>query len=246
MSKGKSKGTAFLCAEHQSYEQAEIPLRLLRYHADTIAMYLNENNTKWPLVVTIVFYHGPKSPYPYGSQATDYYEVPFLAKEQLSFRFHVIDATQLSDEELLTHGLCAPMELLLKHSRDGKFELAIAAYRAVFHACIAEVGDNYIFAMLSYVDSLPDLSVGRRMHKFISKVFQDKDEVMMTYGQYLTREAREEGLLEGMQKGMQQGMQQGRQEEKLGLARNMLRKGYTLDAVEELTGLASERLHGLQ
>lgn len=195
----RDKGTAFLCAEHQSYEQSEIPLRVLRYHADTTAMYLNEGNQQWPLVITLVFYHGLKAPYPYGSEVIDYYEVPALATEQLSFRFHVIDATQLSDEELLTHRLCAPMAVLLKHGRDGNFALDIAAYRDVFHACIAEVGDPYIFAMLSYADSLPDLSVGEKMHKFILKVLQEKEEVMMTYGQYLTREAREEGLLQGMQ-----------------------------------------------
>jgi hypothetical protein len=36
------------------------------------------------------------------------------------------------------------MELLLKHSRDGQFELYIEAYRDAFCACIEAVGDEYI------------------------------------------------------------------------------------------------------
>ncbi|MEM7383259.1 MAG: hypothetical protein AAF400_03030, partial [Bacteroidota bacterium] len=69
-------------------------------------------------------------------------------------------------------------------------------------------------------------------------VLTDKKEIIMTYGEQLRQEGRQEGL--------QQGMQQGMQQEKLGIARTMLGKGYSSDAVEELTGLSSERLHGLQ
>ena len=60
------------------------------------------------------------------------------------------------------------------------------------------------------------------------------------------RQVERRGEVKGRQEGIKQGRQEGRQEEKLGIARNMLRKGYTFGAIEELTGLSSERLQSLQ
>jgi predicted transposase/invertase (TIGR01784 family) len=134
--------TAFLCIEHQSKAQRNMPLRLLRYYLDTTEMYLNARNRKWPLVISLLFYHGQISPYPYSGEVTAYYADPILGSQQLTFRFYIIDITQISDEVILTHELCAPMEILLKHGRDAKFELPIEAYRKVFHDCIAVVGDH--------------------------------------------------------------------------------------------------------
>jgi len=54
------------------------------------------------------------------------------------------------------------------------------------------------------------------------------------------------GEVRGIQQGMQQGMQQGIQARNSEIAQQMLRKGYTFDVVEELTGLSREELHSLQ
>jgi predicted transposase YdaD len=71
-------GTVFLSCEHQSQEQRRIPLRLIRYYLDTIDMHLDAGNFKWPLIVSLLFSHGYKSPYPHPSELTDYYENPIL------------------------------------------------------------------------------------------------------------------------------------------------------------------------
>ena len=89
----------------------------------------------------------------HGREAADYYAHPRWGSQELWIRFHVIDVTQLSDEELLTYGLCAPMEVLLKHGRDGNFELAPSAYSDVFHACIAEVG------AMKFISEMTGLSI---------------------------------------------------------------------------------------
>jgi predicted transposase/invertase (TIGR01784 family) len=59
----------------------------------------------------------------------------------------------------------------------------------------------------------------------------------MTYGQQLRKE--------GAQQGMQQGMQQGRQARNFEIAKSMLRKGFSLGVVTELTSLSRAELEKL-
>lgn len=56
----------------------------------------------------------------------------------------------------------------------------------------------------------------------------------MTYGQQLRNE------------GIQLGMQQGMQQEKLGIARSMLTKGYAPNEVFELTGLSGAAIRKME
>jgi hypothetical protein len=47
-------------------------------------------------------------------------ENPEWSNRQLYSQFYLTDIAQLSDKDILTHGLCAPMELLLKHGQGRK------------------------------------------------------------------------------------------------------------------------------
>lgn len=141
-------GTCYCTVEHQSQPKFDMPLRLLQYQLDTIRIHRQAGNKSWPMVVSLLFYHGKTTPYPYPCRSTDYYEYPHWSDQQLYFQFHLIDITQISDKEILAHGICAPMELLLKHSRDGSFELPIEVYRPIFQECIRRVGDEYVTTML--------------------------------------------------------------------------------------------------
>ena len=70
---------------------------------------------------------GEPAPYPYPNTLQAYYGHPEWGSQELALCCYLIDATQISDEELLKHGHCAPMALLLKHGRAGNFALAIEA-----------------------------------------------------------------------------------------------------------------------
>jgi predicted transposase YdaD len=229
--------TCFLACEHQSQEKWNIPLRLLQYHLDTLSTYMNAGNKDWPLIISLLFYHGKKSPYPHHSESTSYYKKPTLGDLYLYFKFCVIDITKISDEDIIKHGLCAPMELLLKHGRDGIFELAIDNYREVFHACLAAVGEEYIESMLTYASDLKDLKVGEKIYSFIEQVLADKKDIIMTYRQKLTQEAKIEAKVEGKIEGLEEGMQKGRKVRNLEIAKDMRSAGYKADEIAKLTGL---------
>ena len=56
----------------------------------------------------------------------------------------------------------------------------------------------------------------------------------------------QEGLQEGLQQGLQEGLQQGMQEEKLVIARNLLRKNMDVSFITETTGLDSKTITRLK
>jgi len=125
------------------------------------------------------------------------------------------------------------MEILFKHSKDGEPELAVKDYQGVFVACIATLGDDYLFSMLNYVDSIENITVGKKLHKFVEEVYKNKKDIIMTYGQLLGQEAENRGIEKGLLKGLQNGMQA----EKLQIAKSMLKKGLEPTLIQELTGL---------
>ena len=80
--------------------------------------------------------------------------------------------------------------------------------------------------MLDYAASLKP-GAGKRTFEFIKKVLTDQQAIVMTYGEQL----------------IQEGRQEGRQEEKLGIARNMLHQLHLgLEVVQQATGLSRQEL----
>ncbi|MBR4379695.1 MAG: hypothetical protein IKP48_00375 [Bacteroidaceae bacterium] len=48
-----------------------------------------------------------------------------------------------------------------------------------------------------------------------------------------------------MQEGIQQGLQEGKQEEKLLIAANLKKMGFSLDTIQQATGLTKEEIEAL-
>jgi predicted transposase YdaD len=247
----KQGGTIILGLEHQSTEDLSMVLRHLRYYLNTLEAYLKgkKEDTKWPLLVSLLVSNGLKTPYPYPSDTTGCYEHGAWGNMELYFRFHLLALLQTSDKILLNYGCCAPVLLLLKYSRGGEFELQPSDYKKVFLDCIREVGERYISSMLEYADSL-NFKIGEKLHKFVEEIFQDKTDIVMTYGQVLKKEAkiegRQEGMQEGIQKGRQEGIQEGIQKGYLEITKSMLNKGLAISLIQELTGLNKETLEQLK
>ena len=61
----------------------------------------------------------------------------------------------------------------------------------------------------------------------------------------IKKEGRQEGIQEGRMEGIQEGRQEGRQEERAKMAVAMSRKGYSMEAIMDLTGFSEEEIHNL-
>ena len=223
-------GRDLICAvEHQSTDDPMMQVRYMRYDANVLEAYIKNKCDQLPLIINLLLYHSPTTPSSYLKESVGYYKHHQNGKEHLYLFFYLINLMQMSDAEILTHGLCAPLEILLKHSFDGIFELPISSYQDIFHACIHEVGDDYIVSMLAYCDSIKNLAIGKNMHKFVESIFknkQDKSETIMTYGQFLKKE--------------------GRQEEKLDIVKNMLLKDCDISFIQEITGVSKKNITNLK
>lgn len=182
--KAQMEGNAKIiaCVEHQGRPDSTMLARFLHYSADNIAACLQEDQAI-PLIIQFLFYNGSKALYPYPTTLQNHYSHPEWSIQELSLRFHLVDATQISDEEFIKHGHCAPMCLLLKHGSDGNFELSPDAYREVFQACVEAIGDDYIHTMLNYAGELSNLVAGEKIFHFIEEVLIDKEDIIMTYAQ---------------------------------------------------------------
>ena len=60
---------------------------------------------------------------------------------------------------------------------------------------------------------------------------------------YLTKQAQEESLNEGIKKGKEEGLKEGEKNGKIEIARNMLKKGYKIEDIAEISGLSKEEIN---
>ena len=226
-------GYLFVLAEHQSSPDRFMPFRVWHYmcliwdkHLKGKCKVIDEKNNL-PLIYPLVFYHGKQRPYPYSADLLDCFGNRALAEQLLLGPFHLIDVTQIPDEELLKHGVSAPFELLQKHifQRDMWSAINLLFEHDFFTQLEMTIGSQYMLHIVKYVvekGNLADPDV------FIKRLVDDLPEgregIMTIAEQFINR-------------GVQQGMQQGMLEGKLEVARSLLKKGYDLSTIAEITGL---------
>ena len=223
----RNGGILVIRIEHQSSPDGSMLIRFLHYAADSIEACCQDHG-ETPIIMQFLIYHGEQTPYPYHTSLENCYRYPKLGILELAARFHLFDLTRCSDEEILRYGHCAPLFLSLKHARTVNLDLSIDSYRPTFQNCIAAVGDAYLRSMLDYTASL-DPRAGKIWFKFLKEVLENKQDTIMTYGEQL----------------IQEGRQEGRQARSLEIARNMYQSGEPLERVSRWTGLSEASIRSL-
>ena len=233
-----TRGYIYFHIEHQRTIDYTMVERILEYNVGLFFKHRKQKSPKLPLIVNIVIYNGTKEDYPYHEDLYQYFEQPELARSLMSQSYILVNLAKETDEKLLSHGLCGPMEVLLKRASDANFAQWLSANKALLQSQ-GEI--PYVREGLTYA-----LEVGKGKAEQIAEAFAstypELEGTIMRAIKQIERKGEEKGRKEGRQEGMQQGIQT----RNLEIAKGMLRKGYTFDVVEELTGLGSERLHGLQ
>ena len=80
-----------------------------------------EQKPPLPVIIPLLLYTGKQSPYPYSLELTDCFADKALAQKMLYEPVHLIDLSQLSDDEIKQHGQVALLEMVQKHIRDRDF-----------------------------------------------------------------------------------------------------------------------------
>ncbi|MEL6539567.1 MAG: Rpn family recombination-promoting nuclease/putative transposase [Bacteroidota bacterium] len=242
-------GKVMLSGEHQSSPDRLMIPRGLYYTVDNMALYM-EAGEPVPTMLNFIIYHGKPSPQPYPIHPEECFGCPEVAKKYLNFKFILIDLNKYSDADLLKTGHCAILLLLLKHGRDGNFELRPEEYRLVFEKTIAAVGDSYIYSMLQCAESLSDEVAGKRACEVIEQVLINKNDIIMTYGDRVRQESKKEGIQEGIKEGKKEGkkegMREGMQTKADNIAKSMLQDRAPVEQVSKWTGLDVARVNTLR
>lgn len=73
-------GYVYALIEHQSKSDRLMAFRLMRYAIAAMQLHLDAGHDTLPLVVPILFYHGPESPWPYSLNWHNMFVKPDMAK----------------------------------------------------------------------------------------------------------------------------------------------------------------------
>jgi len=224
--KGQSKAgeDIFLVLNHERKADRLLPIRRLEYKLGVLKKAIKQN--KQPaLIYFLTWYNGQEVPYPYAKSIAEYFKLSALA-EELFLQDEIIVAKEIPDESMYNHQASSSLELFMKHSDNPSLLSWLVSHPAIAEKLTAT---KYVMRSLEYLADVGYHTPEDLLTTF-EKVSAKLKETMLTTAQQLE------------QRGEQRGMQQ----EKLGIARNMLVKGYSSEVVTELTGLSREALNKLQ
>ena len=242
----ENKGSIYIytLVEHQSKAEKLMPLRILKYQLAIIQNHLDKykGKTELPIVVSLVFYNGEDSPYPYPLDIANLFADVETYRQAPLGAFRLVDLTVTEDNELLQHGKLALLEILLKHIRERDFTNAIASIiQALKVSLTSEISNSLLNSAFSYLMSAKEVEEIQQLVEQININIPDLKENIMTYAEELMQKGRQEGE----QRGKQLGKQEGKQETQLEIALKMLKKGLDEAVVAELTELPLSQIKTL-
>lgn len=222
------EGFLYLLTEHYTNASPFIPLYMLSYQCQIAKRYLeaHKENKKLPRIMGVMFYHGKRKPYPYSNLIEHCFVDPEFAKKYFLKGFHLIDITQVADDEIRQHKTAALMELLQKHCYARDFLTILKTFKSVLDYLV-EVGaiHQIVYNSRYILEIVESKDINHAIDEISSLLPKPIRGDIMTIAEQLR------------QQGMQQGMQQGIQQAKLEMAKKMIAEGISIKIASKLTGL---------
>ena len=220
-SNSEEEARVVLLVEHQSTPDQLMPFRVYHYMFNFLHGQLKERaqkhaKDKLNAVYALVFYHGKQTPYPYSMNLADsFYDPLNIMNGMFPVPVNLIDANQITEEELKQQNLFGLMASALKHSRDSDVgrriieDMKSLAQIQQLMDLSPELTLNLSTTYLNYM-----LIVGNivNLKQFVQGIAQLPEPIRgetMTAAEQLRAQGREEGLEEGMEKGMEKGIEKG-------------------------------------
>jgi len=223
----------YLHIEHQSTIDYEITSRMYDYNSGLLLKHEKQRRPKQPLVVNLVLYNGVKINHPYPEDPYESFDDPEVARCVVNKPYIVVNLNQMSDEELLSHGACGLMEVLLKRANKANFASWLKANRSLLrsHASVCYLQEAFLYCL-----EVADADADTLIEAFASIDPKLNEPIMRAVQQIEAR---------GEARGEVRGEVRGRQEEKQGIARNMFQAGEPIEKVARWTGLSEASIRTL-
>ena len=240
-------GFLYLLIEHASKSHPFLPFRLLKYMLAIMEEHLKTAEIKeLPIVYPMILYTG-KSPYKHTVDLFDLFkkEDREIAKKTLFSPYHLIDLTQVSDEELRKELWYGTMARVLKHIHDADILPFFKGLVGTLKIVEAHGEEGYINKVVTYVATMGETPHQEELYQSIKEIGTGEEEKLMTLVEYLKEKLVEETLQKGLAEGRTQGLEQGLEQGKTETARNMLAKGADPEFISSVTGFSKKEISKL-
>ena len=220
----------YLLLEHQSSPDPLMALRVIEYTVQIIREHLKQHKThKIPFIYPLVVYHG--RPYKFITNINELVDAPKELVDQYFLKpFNLLDLNNIEDEKLKQQLWSGAMSLALKYIFANDILPFVEDFGLVLKKLDQSDGHDFIYIMLQYIIGRGECSDTNKLFDIINASISDNTgENIMTIAEKLKLE----GKLEGEMKG------------KLEIAKKLITKGQSPEAVAELTGLSIEELQKL-
>jgi len=229
-------GYIHVLVEHQSTLDKHMAFRLIRYAVAAMQRHLEARHKKLPLVISVLFYTGKRSPSPYSTRWMDEFDDPALAGKLYSSAFPLVDVTVIPDGEIAGHRSMAALTLLQKHIHQR--DLAELVDRLTPILLAEYLSSSQVISLVHYIVQAGETADAEAFVRELSQRVPQYGDALMTIAQQLEQK----GIEKGIQLGEQRGIENGRNEGKLEVARTMLENGIDRNTVMKITGLTEDDL----
>jgi predicted transposase YdaD len=250
--KGKKKPVLiYFILEHKTEGKVEIFIQILKYMIFEWEKDYNNNNPP-RIIIPVVFYHGADE-WKIPRSFADQFDVDDDVKQfLLDYRYILFDTNPWdfrdeSNKELKKNVFLFTSMVLMKAAYKHDTEAILEIFKFWYDRGFLENIDIVVY-FLEYVSQTHDISRDQ-LKKMLDESKIDGGKIMPTLAQQMKEEFREE-FMETMGPQLKdevkkEGKKEGKKEEKKEIAKQMLRKGFDLDTIIDITGLEKTEIEKL-
>lgn len=218
------RGYVHVLIEHQSSPDKLMSFRLMRYAVAAMHQHLQAGYKTLPLVIPVLFYHGQQSPYKGAMNWLDHFDDADAARRLYSNAFPLVDITVIPDDEIMQHRSMAALTLVQKHIRQRDMVLLLDKLTHLF--MLKEMSGQQITVLVNYMVQAGNTQDVRTLLYELAQRVPQHGEKLMTIAEQLREEGKHIALLD--------------------VAKAMLKRGFEIEAIMEMTGLSQDELRQLQ
>lgn len=223
-----------LLIEHQSNPDKMLPFRVHHYLFGLLHNHKKQHPGKsLPAVYTVVFYHGKQTPYPHSLSLHDCIDDPLnIMPNALYQPLPLIDANQLSDEELKKQQWISPLLTAMKYIRKKDLtDYALKILTSIRWNANKADEKSLLRLLLNYLFqggniTLTAVTVKSKIQQLPHSIRRD----VMTLAEQLE----------------EQGMLKGKMETAKEIAIKLLAEGSEIAFVQKITGLSTTDIEALK
>ena len=226
----------YVSIEHQSTVDKLIAFRLWQYMLAIMKKHITFYDTETlPIVYPLLVYNGEAS---HPKDILDFSQLfqvdPALIRSILYAPFHMIDTHDLSLKNKKNYQMLNSMLFSMKHARQ--IEAGLPELKKLIIGFSQAGQSEYIYAMLLYI-----MSVDKRPQSEVRSIFLDMLRETNIDPPSVLRQLQKEGEEIGLLKGEEIGLLKGKEE----TAVNMMKAGFEVTVVAQITELSVSHIQAL-